>query len=119
MSPRCKPGDLAYILKSKSPENIGRVVLVIKQWHPGMESADGVQYTPEDTGEVNWHVEYQGSPGISRFNVFDPKTGAALKSWQRPTIDGVYRDSYLRPISNGVPDEDVETTRERELETTA
>lgn len=53
----CKPGDLAIIVRSKSPSNVGLIVQVI----------DG--HSPLDTGIVTtdaarqvWHCESQGSP---------------------------------------------------------
>ena len=50
----CKPGDLAFIIRSDFPENIGRIVRVVKYAGVATFRRAGTLYL--------WVVEAQGSP---------------------------------------------------------
>jgi hypothetical protein len=78
----CKPGDLAYIIRSEIPENVGAVVEVLRlDAEQSIESGEPVWWTrsPAPTMHSNGVIDY----------------------------DGVVEDSRLRPIS-GVPVHDEE-----------
>lgn len=76
----CKPGDLAIIIRAPFvPENVGRIVKVLK--------FVGV----DDGGERSdwWRVESGGLPIKGRGGVF--------------VLNGIVPDAYMRPVS-GIPD---------------
>jgi hypothetical protein len=77
----CKPGDLAYIVKSILPENIGRIVEVVRLLY--LDSPDGPV----------WIVRGSTPLARSAFRGAIRLEGSA----ERPFID-----AWLRPIS-GVP----------------
>lgn len=71
----CKPGDLAFIVRSDFPENIGRIVRVIKL----------INDDPP-----RWHVVLEGSPAKAYY-----KTPPHERV---PATEGQICDSNLRPI---------------------
>lgn len=98
---RCKVGDLAVVIRSKTnPEDVGMLVDVVAYIPPGVQFNDpeGNRYLPE--GTPAWCV-------ASRGRKFYISTGR-LSSWS------VFAEHCLRPIRPGSLDE--ETTESRELE---
>ena len=74
----CKPGDLAFIVRSDFPENIGRIVRVV--------AASG-NWTYASGTYFNWEVAVIGSPLTGN------KDGRYVKD-----TAGIIPDSFLRPI---------------------
>jgi hypothetical protein len=100
---RCKPGDLAYIIRASVPENIGRVVQVI-------ERDLSLGANDPNPGEVRWHISMpDNSYGIDR------TTGGRYLVPPGQCLSAP--DANLRPIS-GVP-LDEEVTEDEELEVPA
>lgn len=87
----CKPGDLAIVVRSVAPENIGRIVTVIRLVVPGEQFAEGRRLVEVGNG---WLVQCD-RPLVTTFE------GKQVGSH----CTRVYRDDCLRPIS-GVPVED-------------
>lgn len=81
----CKPGDLAFVVQSMFPGNIGSVVLVI---------APGQTYPERGDGRYTWHCKPQGTrtflcefeDGVFPLDEFDDSCDIA--------------DADLRPIRN-------------------
>lgn len=53
----CKPGDLAVVVRSKTPSNVGKIVQVLRQYSMGDEG-----FLTLDTAELIWLCETKGSP---------------------------------------------------------
>lgn len=89
----CKKGDLAIIVQSEIPENIGRIVHI-----------DG-PYNPAADGAFRWLVRSAGAPFVGR----DPGTDKLIQ-----TNIGTIEDYMLRPVS-GLPVTDEVTHDIKEL----
>lgn len=85
MKLNCKPGDIAYLVRAELPENIGKVVEVVRL-HDRETRHKGIV----------WQVNHAG-----KMNTVDACTG--LPTTLKGTL--VCPDSWLRPIG-GVPVED-------------
>jgi hypothetical protein len=83
----CKPGDLAVLIRSAIPENVGIIVEVV-EWMGHVWSNDSI---------TNWRVRPVGGPRQT-----------TIGSLQQ---EGAAPDEWLRPVS-GLPD--TEDTDERE-----
>lgn len=55
VTPRCKVGDLALVIKPLYPENAGRVVRIVRP-------ADLSEYTVPGDGQAVWWVRAEGCP---------------------------------------------------------
>lgn len=53
----CKPGDLAIVVRSKTPSNVGLIVLV-RHGHSPLDTG----IIPTAQSRQMWHCEAQGSP---------------------------------------------------------
>lgn len=87
MKLNCKPGDLAVIVKSRFPENIGILVSVLRQYVEG-EHLPGDPFSMyEGPDGVSWVVESVGKP--------IRKWGKKKNHDLRTTV---FADVCLRPI---------------------
>jgi hypothetical protein len=91
----CKPGDLAVIISTlRSPENIGRIVEVIRTAVPGEEFVTAGRmrvFVPTQNSGPIWRVRGQ------RPLIWRDQDGKVEMAFEVPCAD-----SYLRPIT-GVP----------------
>lgn len=104
MKTNVKPGDLAIVVRARNPENIGKIVLVVRQAHPGernqMPNGRLARFKPYNPSEAPfWYCEAQGS-GLA--NTINGAPG--LNPW------GIFRDSVLRPLRDDSEDDAVHTT---------
>lgn len=90
MTTRCKPGDMAYIVGSDFPENIGRVVEVTSE---GFPCPEGYAWVVRSSVPLKGWIDGPQS------------TGCGFEVWSL--------DDELRPIS-GVPIQDELTEDLRE-----
>lgn len=93
---KCKPGDLAIVIKSPSGLNLGKIFKIIKP--------HGIHHSffnkPLKEGEIVWEVD-----GIAKYR------DCYGEIYEMP----FYRDSFMQPL----PDLDNEETKEKENVTTA
>jgi len=86
----CKPGDLAIIIASKVPANIGRIVEIVCMRPAGR--FDHKEYGPAIADESMWEIRFIGSSGWGL-----KVSGRLFESW----ISWI-PDRKLRPVS-GIP----------------
>lgn len=55
--PKCKPGDLAMIIRDGCPENIGAQVHVLSPFHPETLSELLLVALLETTGDIMWNCQ--------------------------------------------------------------
>ena len=104
MKTNVQPGDLAIVVRARNPENIGKIVLVVRQAHPGernpLPNGRLVRFKPYNPSEEPfWYCEAQGA-GL-------PTT---INGAPGPVIPwGIFRDSGLRPLRDDSEDDAVHT----------
>lgn len=79
----CKPGDLAFIVRSDFPENLGCIVRVLSAF------GEFDNYTDKNVSRFTWTVETEGRP-LRVMNVVSREIRFAGKC--------ITPDSCLRPI---------------------
>jgi hypothetical protein len=90
----CQPGDLAFIVRSSNPENLMKIVDVIKPYDP----ADCGIVVSDESRQV-WLCESRGSP-----LVWSDQAGVAFLRG----MAGPIPDECLRPIRPGHEDHSVD-----------
>ena len=95
--PRCKPGDLAVVIRDAYPEWIGVIVTVVELNEPWTRYA----------GQTVWRVTPHCSLGKRVY-----RSGYAITPYVGQLV--FTADSYLRPIRPGELEEDV--TRDEVIE---
>ncbi len=87
---RCRPGDLAMVVRSASQSNLGKIVL-IEKYHPDLER-----------WEVRLFSGHQFGTGLTSGDpMFSDRIG--------------FRDTSLVPLRGEEPDEVVETNKVAEV----
>lgn len=78
----CKPGDLAYVIRSETGLNLGRVVRVVRIHDSVTHDLDGVALHGRTLGRLRWVLE------------------KPLRSWRGDVMEPLYTcaDCSLRPI---------------------
>lgn len=103
MKTNVKPGDLAIVVRARNPENIGKIILVVRQAHPGernpLPNGRLARFKPYNPSEAPfWYCEAQGAGLLITIN------GApGLNPW------AIFRDSVLRPLRDDSEDDAVHT----------
>jgi hypothetical protein len=94
----CKPGDLAVVVRSKTPANMGKIVRVVQPYEPGQSGI-----VLRDFDGFVWLCDTAGSD-----LVWDSAWGCGLE-YRR---SGPVPDACLRPLRPGedVDDNDVYDT---------
>jgi hypothetical protein len=91
----CKPGDLAIIVWSHCPENIGRIVEVIR---PAIR---GIDFFAGETGNLITWVVKADRPLVRRGPHYEPIPPA----YERSYLDDCLRPVTGLPITDDVTDE--------------
>ena len=89
MGLNCKPDDLAIIVKSNKPCNVGIIVRVGRAWAPGAKGGKFGGF-PFQGNLPAWVVRSEGRPIIT------PYAGKEVLFYERP-----WADAALRPIRPG------------------
>lgn len=99
---RCQPGDMAWVISSVYPENLGLPVKVLRRASHGVERVGG-RTIVRQVGTDSWVVESQGRPILVPVFLGGRPAGRAKR------MVGVTQDRNLLPWPRQPLDETVET----------
>lgn len=99
---RCKPGDRVIVIRSKRPQNVGKVGLVLR----AIVDTDEPRFAFGPTRRAppdGWLVLSQGSPFVV------PSAGAARGASDHVDKEAWFYDQSLVPLSGDVEPESIDT----------
>lgn len=111
MKTNVKPGDLAIVVMARNPENIGKIVLVVRQAMRGdrnpLPNGEWSKFVPNDMSQGPfWYVETQGTDLYINHSPKGVPRVTSRCNW------GHFRDACLRPLREGNDDDAVPTTEQ-------